>query len=318
MENTNSQYDSFIGIDVAKRSLVIHGSADASTVEIANDPADLQGFLEPLKERNCLIICEATGGYEGALLQAAMHAGIAIHRADARKVKAFIRSFGRLGKSDAIDARALATYGAERANQLPLWEMRGEKRTLLQGLVMRRDDLIAQRTAETNRSKAPQASILRDTFEAVIAVLDATISDVEKRIKDLVESDGGMKRTVATLTTIPGIGHTTACNLLALMPELGTLSRRKIASLAGLAPHPRDSGDKKGYRSIRGGRPNVRRAIFMAAMAAKRTRSNLGQFATRLEQNGKKPIVIIAAIMRKIVTIANAKIRDQILEEQQS
>ena len=318
MTNNNTQYDAFIGIDVAKKTVMVHDSENQSSFETNNTNANLQSLMERLAGRNCLLVCEATGGYEANLLECAQQASITIHRADARKVKAFIRSFGQLGKTDAIDAKALAAYGRERAGQLPLWQARDEKRVLLQALVMRRDDLVAQRVAETNRRKAPQIKGLEDTFEPIMEVLNTTVSQIEIRIRNLVESDERMTRTVAILITIPGIAHTTARNLLALLPELGTLTRRKIAALAGLAPHPRQSGKQDGYRSIRGGRPNVRRAIFMAAMTASRSNTDLGRFATRLKQNGKKPIVAITALMRKIITIANAKIRDSNCKMQQS
>ena len=315
-------FERFIGIDVAKRSLMVFDGYSKVTLEIANDRKAIKKLLGTLEPSRCLIICEATGGYEGTLIEAAWQAGVAIHRADARKVKAFIRSMGTQGKTDSIDARALAFYGRERAYMLPLCGPSDKKRVLLQSLVNRRSDLITMRVAETNRLKAPMPKEvekqLGKTMKQHIAALNKMIADIEEAILATIGQCEDLTKQNRILQTIPGIGPTTAANLLALVPELGLLNRRQIASLAGLAPHPRQSGKQDRYRRVSGGRQDVKRALFMAALTAARSKTNLAGFAKRLRENGKKPIVAITALMRKIITIANAKIRDHIILNQLS
>jgi transposase len=144
----------------------------------------------------------------------------------------------------------------------------------------------------------------------LLAALDAEITGLDADIAALIESAQPLARTVKTLRSIAGIGPATAAQLLALMPELGAIGRRQAAALAGLAPHPRQSGSNDAYRRTRGGRPDVKQTLFMAALAAARHNPTLRAFYMRLRNNGKKPIVAITAVMRKLIVIANAKVRD--------
>jgi transposase len=272
----------FIGCDVGKAEIVIFDSRTGHTTKISNTGAALARFAASL-DPDGLVICEATGGYEAALLDALVTAGRPVHRADARKVKAFIRSLGTLGKSDAIDACALARYGSERHDRLARWQPRDHQRDRLHLLVTARRELVRERVAYRNRLQAPGMAPIEPRLRRILAALDAEIA---------------------------GIGPATAAQLTALMPELGTLGRRQAAALAGLAPHPRQSGTKDAYRRTRGGRPEVKHALFMAALAATRHNPTLRNFYQRLKSNGKKPIVALIAVMRKIIVIANARIRD--------
>ena len=216
-----------IGCDVGKADIAVFDSATGQGATIANTPDALDAFAAALPP-GCLVVCEATGGYEAALLDAVLRAGHAAHRADARRVKAFIRSLGTLAKTDALDARALARYGQERHDRLERWCPRDEHRQRLATLVATRSDIVRARTACTNRLKAPGAD-------------------------------------------------------------------------------PRQSGTVDAYRRTRGGRPDVRRVLFMAALSATRFNPVIAQFYKRLRDNGKKPIVALTAAMRKLITIANAK-----------
>jgi len=304
----------FLGCDVGKAEIVVFDSRDSSCVKLANTPQALARWAEGL-ERECLAICEATGGYEANLLTALLNAGRSVHRADARKVKAFIRSFGTLGKTDTIDARALALYGAERVQHLRRWSAPNETRLKLQGLIHARQDMVAQRTACSNRLKAPGAQEAQPYFTALADCLDQQIAAIETQISTLIASDDHLTKAAAVLRSVPGIGHKTAFALLALMPELGTCSGKQIASLAGLAPHPRQSGNADAYRHVRGGRPDVKKAMFMAALSASTRSKTMKIVYQRLIANGKKPLVAITAIMRKIIVIANAKLRDKFAEQ---
>lgn len=307
----------FLGCDVGKRHIVVFDSHGGKTASIGNTPEALAAFAATL-EGDCLAVCEATGGHEAALLEALLGAGIPAHRADARKVKAFIRSFGTLGKSDAIDAKALARYGAERHPDLKRWQAPDKHRVRLQVLVLTRRDLVDNRTALTNRLKAPGGQVVAECLKSLIASLDHEIQALEVKIQALLESCAALARTNRVLRAIPGLGATTAAGIIALMPELGTLTRRQAAALAGLAPHPKDSGMASGYRRTKGGRAEVKRTLFMAALAASQHHPTLRAFNQRLLEAGKKPIVAKTAVMRRLIVIANAKIRDDLVQNQLS
>lgn len=299
----------FIGCDVGKHSIVAFDNGSGCSLTIANDPAALARFAGALAP-DCLVICEATGGHEAALLAALIDAGRPAHRADARKVKAFIRSLGTLGKSDAIDARALARYGQERHDQLARWQPRETDREQLHALVAARSQLVSDRTALANRIAAPGAPLVAKRLGRIKKAIEKEIAGLEAEIAQLVTASRQLDRSVRTLRTIGGFGPVVATTLIALMPELGSLDRKKAASLAGLAPHPRQSGTADRYRRTRGGRPEVKRILFMAALSAARHDTTLSAFYKRLRDNGKKPLVALTAVMRKMIVIANARLRD--------
>ena len=299
----------FIGCDVGKTSIVVFDSQTGRTQTIANQPKPLAAFAASL-DAACLALCEATGGYEMALLAALGAAGIPAHRADARKVKYFIRSRGTLGKTDALDARALALYGEKNVDDLHRWQAPDEERSRLQALILQRNDLVQDQTRYTNRAKAPGSAKMQGCYSRVLAVLKREILKMDAEIAAIVQASAALRQAADTLTAIPGIGAVTAHALLGLMPELGRLDRRQAAALAGLAAHPNQSGASDGYRRTRGGRPEVKRTIFMAAMSAAKHHPTLKPFYDRLIENGKKKLVALTAVMRKLIVIANAKLRD--------
>lgn len=309
MTSPSKTFCRFIGCDVGKSNIVVHDSASNVTCSIANQPGPLASFMAGL-DADCLIICEATGGYEAALLAAAVKASIPAHRADARKVKAFIRSFGILGKSDTIDARALARYGSERHTQLALWSAPEPQREQLQAMVLTRRDLITQSVAFTNRLAAPGGAAVHTYLKKLLDCLQKQITALDVAIAALIQAHQPLARAAKTLRAMTGIGPQSSAALIALMPELGHIDRRKAAALAGLAPHPRQSGGHDGYRRTRGGRPEIKRALFMAALVAVRHNERLRDFYERLIKSGKKKLVALTAVMRKMIVILNAKMRD--------
>jgi transposase len=308
MSHAATPVSRFIGCDVGKANIVVYDAVIGRTRTLANQPQALSDFAASL-DAACFVVCEATGGYESDLLAALIAAGVPAHRADARKVKAFIRSFGTLGKTDAIDARALARYGKDRCVELALWQARDRERLRLQALVLTRRDMVRDRLAYANRRAAPGAEPVHACLEALLAAFDRQIKELDGEIKRLTQQCEPIARAVAILVAIKGIGDKTASALIALMPELGSLPRRQAAALAGLAPHPRQSGEAEGYRRTRGGRPEVKRLLFMAALTARKHNPHLKALYERLIQAGKKPLVAIPAIMRKLVVIANAKLK---------
>lgn len=309
MTSLSTSFSYFLGCDVGKKEIVVFDSRDGKTSTIPNSAKALRALAAGL-DQNCLVVCEATGGYETALLDAMLEAGIAAHRADARKVKAFIRSFGTRGKTDEIDAKALAQYGLERAPKLVLWQKPGQSRQCLQSLVLTRADLVKDRVAYKNRLAAPGAEPVKTMLREMIKCFDKQIAEIEAKAKALIAAHPELARDAASLRGIAGVGPTIATALLALMPELGTMNRREAAALAGFAPHPNQSGARDGYRKTRGGRPEVKTTLFMAALSAARGDSAIGKFYQRLVADGKKKKVALVAVMRKIIVIANARLRE--------
>lgn len=308
-----------LGFDVSKDTLTVFQACSSSPSQkpcvIDNTAAAIRRFLKSLR-RVDLAVCEPTGGHEHVLLVELLAAGIACHRVDALKVKAFIRSFGTLAKTDALDAEALAHYGRDRWERLSLFLPPEADRKSLTDLVARREDLVAMKVAEQNRAKGPAGTVIKASCDAMLESITHQIEVMEEQTKALIEKSPQLSAAFRQMRSLAGIGAFTATALLAHMPELGTLQRRQAASLAGVAPHANDSGQFKGHRTMRGGRAEVRRLLFLAALAASRAKGPLREVYQRLVQSGKKPIVAIGALMRKIIVILNAKLRD--LNAQQS
>ena len=309
MPSTANTPSRILGCDVGKAAIVVFDSRDGTTCTIANQPDALAAFAAGL-DHDCLVVCEATGGYEDALLAALAAAARPAHRADARTVKAFIRSFGTLGKSDALDARALARYGAERHASLTRWSAPDPARERLQVLVRTRGELVEQRVACTNRLKAPGAAPVETMLKALLACLAEQIAAIEDAIEQIRREVPAIAKAAQALRSIAGIGPATAAALIALMPEFGSIPRRQAAALAGLAPHPNQSGANDAYRRTRGGRPQIKRLLFLPALAAARHDPAMSAAYKDLIKRQKKPIVAIVAIMRRIIVIANARLRD--------
>jgi transposase len=295
-----------LGLDIAKATVVLFDPVSGRTLTIANDPGALLEALGAFADYD-LMVCEATGGYERAALQAAAVLGLPAHRADAAKVKSYIRSHGGMAKTDAIDAHWLSRYGQERGSSLSLWTAPDPDREALAALVRHRQDLVATRIETKNRLAAPGPQTVRPFLEAQLAFLGSQIAELDAALQRLLSSSASLAVDAARLRAVPGIGPVAACTLLALLPELGQLNRRQVASLAGLAPHPRDSGQTSGRRHTgRSGRRGLRPVLFMAALSAARAHPQLSDFAQRLIQAGKPKRLVFTAVARKLLVIANA------------
>ena len=308
-------YTYFIGIDIGKEFFEAGGcTLPLQSRRFANNPAGFQAFTDAYADQlpAALAVLEATGGYERDLLAWLLARGLAVHRADPRKASYFIRSLGKRAKTDRLDACALARYGRERHGELPLSRLPEEAQETLRSLLARRADLLAMRVAERNRLQHPVYERWRGSIAAVLRTLDEQIDALQADMEAIIAASARLKAKLSVMTGVVGIGRQTACTLLGNMPELGTLTRRQAASLAGCAPHPKDSGKSAGYRSTTGGRAAVKRALFMAALSASRFNAVLREFYERLIQNGKKPMVALVAVMRKLITMLNAKIRDEV------
>jgi transposase len=285
----------FVGIDVSGEFLDVafHGSTEY--FRLANSPegiADLIARLSPLKPE--LIVLEATGKLEKAVLEALCKAGLPGVALNPRWVRDFARSTGHLAKTDRIDARVIAHYGA--AVKPELRALNDAQTQQLQALILRRSQLMEMLTAEQNRR--------RRAHKATHASIDELIAFLKKRIKDADDDIDSFLRST------PGIGRGTAATLIAFLPELGKLSGKEIASLVGLAPFNVDSGKQQGQRHIKGGRHMVRRALYMACVAAQKANPDIKAFCDRLRDKGKKTKVAFVAGMRKLLIRLNAMMRD--------
>lgn len=308
-----SNYSTFIGIDIGKHEVFVGKYGTKSTVSFLNSKEGFKKFFKNYKAElsKALVVLETTGGYETLFLDALLDKNIAVHRANTRHVKSFIRSWGTLGKSDVLDAQALALYGYERHERLPLFQKQSPELVKLMALTQRRQDITHMLVQEKNRRQSPQiTSFLLESCKKVIQTLEAQIKSIDQEIEKLIQSNVLWKQKKEVLETIPGIGPVISRTLLALAPELGHINRRQIASLAGVAPHPFESGQKIGYRRTKGGRQQLRSTLFIAAMAARCSNSPLKAFYEKLIAKGKKKMVALTALMRKILTIANAKLKE--------
>lgn len=305
-------YQNFVGIDIGKYSFVVSVFGQKTSIEYENNAEGIVNFLEAYKAilPDAICIIEATGGYELALLYALVEKNYDAHRADARKVKNFIRSFGSQAKTDALDAKALSHYGKERSNDLTLFVPASKNAITLFHLVQRRADLKAMLVAEKNRLKSPGLGMVKEGIKDIIEALEKALSDVTTKIEMYIEQDEVLKARLECLKSVPGIGKIVAFELLIRLPELGTLTRKKIASLAGLAPRANQSGLFNGYRRTGYGRCGVKPILYMAAMAARNSKTSLKEFYEKLVNSGKKKMVALTALMRKILVIANARLKE--------
>lgn len=255
-----------------------------------------------------LVVMEATGGLERAAAVALAAAGVPLRIIEPSRARHFARSLGQHSKTDAIDARVLAHFAESvrpEARALP-----DEAACRLQALVNRRRQLVEIRVAEENRLRQGPTAPVRVNLEAHIAYLKGQIEQLEDAVSAAVAADETMKLRDEVLRTAPGIGRQTSAMMLGSLPELGKLNGKQISALVGLAPRARDSGEVRGARKIFGGRADVRRALYMAAVSAMRFNPVLRAFYSRLRRSGKAAKVAIVAVARKLLTIANAMVRD--------
>lgn len=295
----------FVGIDVGKQYLDIFAGRPA---RIANTEQAIAAWLAGLAAPK-LVLFEATGRYDAKLRLALSAAGIGFCRVNPAQARAFARATGQLAKTDKVDAQMLARMAQVlRPQSRPVADAGRHK---LSELCARRDQLVDMRRAElTRQQEATDPDAMAD-LAGHIEELSVRIAAFELRIASLIEATPELDRVHRLLRSIPGIGPVTATILMALLPEAGQRSPKTIAALAGLAPLNNDSGSFRGKRTIRGGRARVRTALYMAALTAIRSSGPLGQRFNAMVQAGKPKKLILVAIARKLLVIANAVLRDQ-------
>ncbi|MCH7987913.1 MAG: IS110 family transposase, partial [Planctomycetes bacterium] len=302
----------FVGIDIAKKSLDVATLPATTPRTFSHDTKGRRELLGNLPHpETCLVVVEATGGYERLLVADLLDAGHLVAVVNPRQVRDFAKALGILAKTDRIDAAVIARFG-QQVKPRPLAEVH-EKQGELDQLVTRRRQLVVLRTAEKNRFTMAHSKSVQRSLQLVIDTLNKEIKRIEKGILALVASDDQWRGKADILSSVPGVGNVTAATLIAEFPELGRINRQQAAALAGLAPFNRDSGKFKGKRTISGGRRTVRTALYMAALSAKTHNPLIRKFAERLEAKGKLPKVILTACMRKLLVILNTMLKTNTL-----
>lgn len=299
----------FVGIDVSKDRLDVHLRPTGETFAVTRDGQGLEQLAARLGTVGPeLVVLEATGGFEITVAAALAAAGLPLAVVNPAQVRAFARAVGRLAKTDRLDAEVIARF-AEQVRPTPRPVATVQVQALAE-LVARRRQLVEMIGMESNRRRQARSAQVLKGLERTLAALQAALAELDQEIDDQVRGSPAWRAAENLLTSVPGIGPITARTLIAELPELGALDRRKIASLVGLAPVNRDSGTLRGRRAIAGGRATVRAALFMSVMVAIRHKLPLQATYERLRKAGKPPKVAIVACMRKLLTIANAIIRD--------
>lgn len=307
-------YSHVVGIDVSKHAWDVHILAETDApgrgLKLGSDQAALKTLLKelaPLKAQ-CHIVIEATGGLERSLVVGLMDEGHHVSIINPRRARSFADAEGIGAKTDPIDARLLALFA--RKIQPRLAARITHQHAELDALVVRRRQLVDLRTAETNRAQQTPSKRAKTSIDTVLKTLQKEILAIEDAIARLIESDDDWSRKSQIVSSVPGIGATTAATLLADLPEMGQLNREKIARLAGVAPLNRDSGTLQGKRFIRGGRASLRTVLYMATLAATRWNPVIREDYKRLVARGKPAKAALVACMRKLLSILNTMVRN--------
>jgi transposase len=304
---SKNEYKNYVGIDVCKRYLDVCVRSSGEYFRVENDDEGFKVIQERLSGYSpCLLIAESTGGYESDMVRALQKKGFSVAVINPRQARDFAKAVGRLAKTDKIDAGVLAHFG-EAIKPTPK-EISSNEEESLSALAQRRRQLVDMLTVEKNRLSQAHGSIVKGIKKS-LEFLTKQLKEVEKQLAERIKGDEERSRKTEVLKSIRGVGQIIAMTLIADLPELGKVSHREIAALAGLAPLNRDSGLMQGKRSIWGGRATVRTALYMGALVGIRFNPALKAFYEKLCQAGKRKKVALIACARKLLTIMNSMIK---------
>lgn len=295
----------YIGVDVAKDWIDVCDPASSRQERIPTDRRSLRSFAATVG--SSIVVLEASGGYERPVMSALFEAGRLATCVNPRQAREFARATGRLAKSDRVDALVLAEMG--RALQLVPASPRSAERQRLSELTAHRAGITTMIVAEKNRLRTAQDPWIRRNISQHIKTLQASLAKAEAQMEAVIQEQSDLREQAARLRQVKGIGPVVSATLIAQLPELGQLDRRRIAALAGLAPHANDSGHRRGKRSIWGGRGTIRRTLYLAALTASRFDPRFRAFKERLLAAGKAKKPVIVACARKLLTVLNAMIK---------
>jgi transposase len=298
----------YVGIDVSKDRLDVAVLRERQVKQFSNTKDGIAQLVDEMVELQPeLIVVEATGGYQRSVVDGLFHAGLVIAVVNPARVRQFARASGLLAKTDKLDAFVLATYG--KTMQPRRYEGKTEAEKQLSALLVRRKQLEEMLKAEQNRLRTTLPS-LKNSVEQVIVVLKEQKKRLEEQIQEFLKQQKGWQEQSEILGSAPGVGPVTTATLLADLPELGKMDRKKIAALVGVAPMNYDSGRKRGYRKTKGGRSDVRSILYMSTLVATRYNPVIQAQYQQLLKRGKLKKVALTACMRKFLTILNAMVRD--------
>ena len=310
-------FNHIIAVDVGKTELEVFILPGKRRCKIPNKPKAISALLKRERRRNqaqqlgpMLLVCEPTGGYEQKLLKLAWDQDLVCLRACGRRVRAFARAMGRFAKTDKIDAELLARF-AQKADKLILWAPASPAQQQLTQLLARRVDLLDMLLAEKNRLQHAGTARVRQSQDRLVALIKAELQDIEAAIDATIRHDPELAHKARLLASFKGVGPVTVATLLAYMPELGSLSKAQVAALAGLAPYNDDSAQSNRPRHIKAGRAQVRKCLYMVATVASQHNPVLKAVFQRLSNNAKEYKVAITALMRKIIVILNAMLKQK-------
>ena len=299
-----------VGIDVSKEHLDVHVRPGGESFRVSRDGAGLDELAQRLQPLDAVLVAmEATGGFETVVAASLGTAGLPVIVVNPAQVRAFAHALGKRAKTDPIDAAVIAHF-AEATNP-EVRALPDEATRLLSDLLTRRRQIVQMIVAERQRARVLTAPRLQKSVARLLKALQRELETLDKEIDDSVRNTPAWREKEDLLRSVPGVGPTIARTLLAEMPELGTLDRREVASLAGLAPFTRQSGQWRGKSFIGGGRSRVRAMLYMGALVAVRYNPALRTFYDHLLAAGKPKMVALVAVARKLLTILNAMLRDK-------
>lgn len=298
----------FVGIDVAKAQVDVAARPTDDRWTVSNDGAGISQLASRLKALEpTLVLLEASGGLELPLAAALATEEIPVVVVNPRQVRDFARATGKLAKTDSLDAAVLAHFAE--AVRPPVRPLRDAETQVLNSLAARRHQVMTMLVSEKNRLSAAAAIAVRPRIEAHIAWLEQELDDLDKDLRRTLRESPVWREKDDLLRTVPGVGEQLSLTLLAYLPELGTLDRRQVAALVGVAPFSRDSGTLRGKRTVWGGRARVRAALYMGALVASRYNPAIRDFYQRLLAAGKPKKLALTACMRKLLVILNSMLK---------
>lgn len=302
-------YNFYIGIDVSKKILDVALESQSRTLQFTNNETGLEQLYQILTAKEeSLILMEATGGYESYASNWLRKQGFRVAVVNAKRVRDYAKAAGKLAKTDRIDAQMIRSYGCT-FNPLTQ-ELKSSEQKALDEYNKRRQQLVRMLTMEKQHLEQSSEHI-KKRIRRHIKLLQQQIEGIDKQLSHLIEADAVMSAKVVRLDEIQGVGKVTAMNVIIGLPELGQLTPKEVAALVGVAPFNRDSGTRRGQREISGGRSEVRAALYMSVLSAKRFNPVIKEFYDRLIAKGKAKKVAITACMRKLIIIMNAIVRDE-------
>lgn len=297
----------FVGVDVSKKTLNVHIHPFKKAFTVPNSKVGINRMKRELEGYSVgQIVCEATGGYETLLATELNNVWVV----EPKRIKAFIMSESVNAKTDDIDARMIAHFAAQKKPKHTL-QPRSKEVEVVRALNQRRSDILEMINKESNRIQHPSQIHCKKELKKHISFLDKALIKIDCEIECLIKNNASLAKKAAIIQSVPGVGKVTAATLIGYLPELGTINDKEIAALVGVAPFDKQSGSFKGKSIIKGGRPEIRNVIYMAAVSAKKFNDPMKIFYERLIAAGKKPKVALVAIMRKLIIVLNAMIKKE-------